>query len=202
MAQAPDPLMVVDGFAAGTAEVILRYAIGHEADFRPAKVALGPVALVDETRRVARVNRAVGPLLPLIEPLVTSAVDKAVPMLGLVNVAPYLLELELGWCGDGGFFKRHSDALDRFPAASQRVMTVVHYVCTTPKAFTGGRLRLYGLGAQAGICIAEVEPAHDRAVFFPSWLPHEVLPVRCEGGAFADGRFAISCWVRRNAGKE
>ena len=47
----------------------------------------------------------------------------------------------------------------------------------------------------------EIEPRFDRAVFFPSWFPHEVLPVHCGSGAFADGRFAISCWVRKNLGR-
>ena len=80
-------------------------------------------------------------------------------------------------------------------------MTMVYYFYRKPKAFTGGQLRLYGLGAHATNCISEIEPRFDRAVFFPSWFPHEVLPVHCNSGAFSDGRFAISCWVRKNLEK-
>ena len=203
MAHAPEPFVLIDGFAgAATADAILRYAIAHEPDFETAKVALGQVSLVDESRRVALVNHRIEPLLPSIEPVIRRAVDEAVPPLGLVHVAPYVLEFELGWCGDGGVFRKHSDTLDRFPAANQRVITVVHYVCAKPKPFSGGQLRIYGLGTRAGALLAEVEPDHDRAVLFPAWLPHEVLPVRCESGTFADGRFAMSCWVRRTSGRE
>src|SRR6185437_4996741 len=121
---------------------------------------------------------------------------------GLVNVESYLLEPELSWCGDGGFFKMHVDTLYRDRLANQRIMTVVYYFNKEPKAFTGGQLRLYGLGADANSSPQqEIEPRFDRAVFFPAWFPHEVLPVRCGSSAFADGRFAISCWVRKNGGR-
>ena len=86
--------------------------------------------------------------------------------------------------------------------ANQRVMTTVYYFYKEPKAFTGGELCLYGLGADENSSAQqEIEPRFDRAVFFPAWFPHEVLPVHCSSGTFADGRFAISCWVRKNSGR-
>ncbi len=85
--------------------------------------------------------------MPLIEPAIRKAVDEAIPKLGLVNVDSYLLEPELAWCGDGGFFKMHADTLHRDRLAHQRVMTVVYYFYKEPKTFTGGQLRVYGLGA-------------------------------------------------------
>ena len=72
---------------------------------------------------------------------------------------------------------------------------MVYYFHKEPKAFTGGQLRLYGLAGADSPDYEEIEPRLDRAVFFPSWFPHEVLPVRCSSDAFADGRFAMSCWV-------
>jgi Rps23 Pro-64 3,4-dihydroxylase Tpa1-like proline 4-hydroxylase len=139
--------------------------------------------------------------MPLIEPAIRNAVDEAIPKLGLVNVESYSLEPELTWCGDGGFFKTHVDTLYRDRSANQRVMTVVYYFYKEPKAFTGGQLRLYGLGADANSpSRQEIEPQLDRAVLFPAWFPHEVLRVHCSSAAFADGRFAISCWVRKSFG--
>jgi Rps23 Pro-64 3,4-dihydroxylase Tpa1-like proline 4-hydroxylase len=138
--------------------------------------------------------------MPLIEPTVRKAVDDAIPRLGLVNVDSYLLEPELTWSGDGAFFKMHADTLHRDRLANQRVMTVVYYFHKEPKAFTGGQLCIYGLQADANSSPQhEIEPRSDRAVFFPAWFPHEVLPVQCSSAAFADGRFAITCWVRRNS---
>ena len=40
----------------------------------------------------------------------------------------------------------------------------------------------------------DIDPVHDSLVFFPSWLPHEVLPVSCPSRRFMDSRFAIHCW--------
>ena len=199
MSQVPAPVIIVDDFIGpAVAERLLQFAIAHEPGFRSSKVALGHASLVDESHRLSKVNSEVAPLMPLIEPAIREAVDEAIPKLGLVNVESYLLEPELTWCGNGSFFKRHTDTLRRDRPANQRVMTMVYYFHGTPKAFTGGELRLYGVGSHAIGCISEVEPRLDRAVFFPSWFPHEVLPVHCATGAFSDGRFAITCWVRRN----
>jgi SM-20-related protein len=195
------PVIIVDDFLGGAgAEQLFQYAIAHEAGFRPSKVALGHLGIIDESRRVSKVNSDIDAAMPLIEPAIRKAVDEAIPKLGLVNVESYLLEPELTWCGDGGFFKMHVDTLYRDRLANQRVMTVVYYFHKEPKAFAGGQLCLYGLGADADSSIRqEIEPLCDRAVFFPAWFPHQVLPVHCSSAAFADGRFAISCWVRKNS---
>ena len=197
----PAPVIIVDDFVGRTgAEHLFQYAIAHESDFGPSKVALGQMSIVDESRRVSKVNCDVYPVMPVIEPAIRRAVDEAIPRLGLVNVEPYFLEPQLTWCGNGAFFKIHSDTLSRDGYTNQRVMTIVYYFHKEPKAFTGGQLLLYGLGADANSSPQqEIEPRFDRAVFFPSWFPHEVLPVHCSD-QFADGRFAISCWVRRDSG--
>lgn len=201
MSAYPAPVIIVDDFIGRAwAEQLVQYAIAHESDFLPSKVAVGHGGIIDESRRVSRVSHDLGPIMPLIEPAIRKAVDEAVPGLGLVNVDSYLLEPELSWCGNGGFFKTHADTLYRDRLANQRVMTVVYYFYKEPKAFTGGQLCLYGLGADAtGSPRQEVEPRFDRAVFFPSWFPHEVLPVHSSSDIFADGRFAITCWVRRTS---
>jgi SM-20-related protein len=199
----PAPVIIVDDFVGrAAAEQLFQYAIAHESGFRPSKVSLGHRGIIDESRRVSKVNSDLDPVMPLIEPTIRKAVDEAIPKLGLVNVDSYLLEPELAWCGDGGFFKMHRDTLSRDRLAHQRVMTTVYYFYKEPKAFTGGQLRLYGVGADADSDpLQEIEPRSDRAVFFPAWFPHEVLPVSCSSGIFADGRFAITCWVRRNSGR-
>ena len=202
MLGSPVPVIIVDDFLGGAvAKQLFQYAVTRESGLRPSKVALGDRGIIDESRRVSKVNSDVEEAMLLIEPAIRQAVDEAIPKLGLVNVESYLLEPELTWCGDGGFFKLHTDTLYRDRSANQRVMTVVYYFNKEPKAFTGGELRLYGVGADANSSPQrEIEPRFDRAVFFPAWFPHEVLPVRCSSPAFADGRFAISCWVRKNSG--
>lgn len=194
------PVVIVDDFLGGaTAERLLRYAIAKQSGFQASKVALRHEGIFDASRRVSLVSNDVDAVMPWIEPVIRKAVSDAIPRLGLVNVDSYLLEPELAWSGDGGFFKMHTDTL-RY-RASHRVMTMVYYFHKQPKAFSGGQLRLYGLGAQADRdACQEIEPRSDRAVFFPSWFPHEVRTVRCNTGAFADGRFAITCWVHKTHG--
>jgi Rps23 Pro-64 3,4-dihydroxylase Tpa1-like proline 4-hydroxylase len=65
----------------------------------------------------------------------------------------------------------------------------------------GNRVDLTGVYSLAGGKVSgafvDIEPANDTLVFFPSWYPHEVLPVSCPSGRFEDSRFAINCWVHR-----
>ena len=164
----PAPVIIVEDFIGEAgAQLLLQYAIAHESGFLPSKVALTyGGGIIDESRRASKVNSDIDSLMPLIEPVIKKAVDDAIPKLGLVNLDSYLLEPEISWHGDGGFFKMHVDTL-RY-RANQRVMTMVYYFYKEPKAFTGGQLRLYGLGANANSCIyEEIEPRLDRAVFFP-----------------------------------
>jgi SM-20-related protein len=59
-------------------------------------------------------------------------------------------------------------------------------------------LRIYPLiGRDKSNAFVEIEPANDRLVFFPSWFPHEVLPVVCPSGRFEDSRFAVNFWIYR-----
>lgn len=191
------PVVIVDDLLGeARAERLLAHAIASRSRFQASKVSLRHEGIVDESRRVSLVCAELDAVMPSIEPAIRKAVDDAIPSLGLVNVDSYRLESELAWSGDGGFFRMHTDTL-RY-RASHRVMTMVYYFHRRPRAFTGGQLRLYGLGAQADSdACQEIEPRWDRAVCFPSWYPHEVRPIRCNSSAFADGRFAITFWVHK-----
>jgi SM-20-related protein len=56
-------------------------------------------------------------------------------------------------------------------------------------------LRLYAIGDPAGQTFIDIEPVHNSLLVFPSWAPHEVMPVSCPSQRFMDSRFAINCWV-------
>ena len=43
----------------------------------------------------------------------------------------------------------------------------------------------------------DIVPETDTLVVFPSWMSHEVLPVRVPSGAWIDRRFTINCWIHR-----
>jgi SM-20-related protein len=113
-------------------------------------------------------------------------------------VVPFVLarmEVELAAHGDSAFFRRHIDAPapdPTNPGKGLRMISGVYYFHGQPKGFSGGVLRLYGEGPQAPF--TDIAPTHNSLVAFPSWLPHEVMPVVCPSRRFADSRFAINCW--------
>ena len=122
---------------------------------------------------------------------------------------PSSLEFELNAYGDGGFFGRHIDistGRDRVPLGAKpgedRVITAVYYFHAEPKGFTGGALRLFRFGSDGGANgdSAAYEPLQNSILAFPSWASHDVEPVSCASGRFADYRFALNCWFCRELG--
>jgi len=88
------------------------------------------------------------------------------------------------------FFTEHCDTVvDGRKLAVGRLISAVYYFHRLPKSLSGGVLRIYPLTGRAkSDAFVEVEPSNDTLVFFPSWFPHEVLPVSCPTGQFEDSR--------------
>ena len=78
---------------------------------------------------------------------------------------------------------------------SIRVLSGVYYYNAEPKAFSGGALRLYAIGDADKAPYVDIEPAGNSLLVFPSWAPHEVMPVSCPSKRFADSRFTVTCMV-------
>ena len=102
---------------------------------------------------------------------------------------------------DGDFFKVHRDSGDQETAA--RELTFVYYFHREPKGYTGGELllfdpRLVDGGLVKADSFSVIEPRNNSMLFFPSRCDHEVLAVHCPSEKFADSRFTVNGWVRRN----
>jgi SM-20-related protein len=109
-----------------------------------------------------------------------------------------MIESQLTAAGEHQFYKVHSDDGPKLP----RALSCVYYLHREPRGFGGGVLRLYdGIEENAARRPAEtfstVEPRSNRMVVFPSEEFHEVMPVRCPSGDFADYRFAVTNWLHR-----
>ena len=108
------------------------------------------------------------------------------------------IESQLTAAGERQFYKVHSDNGENLA----RALSCVYYLHREPRGFSGGELRLYdgieenGKRRAAGT-FTTVEPRHNRMVVFPSGEFHEVMPVRCPSGDFADYRFAVTTWLYR-----
>jgi SM-20-related protein len=202
------PHRVIHGFMPGDeAARLAEWAIANEASFEPA--GLGREGRVDTAMRNSLMLR--GDVdrswkAPLREQM-RALLPEWCAQLGLETFEASAIELDLIAYNDGAFYRRHIDTAqpnrDRPgggpPPMGDRIVTAVFYFHAEPKGFEGGDLRLYALGRSADGTVrqADLPPVHNSMTVFPSWAPHEVLPVRCPSGAFRDSRFAINCWFRR-----
>jgi SM-20-related protein len=129
--------------------------------------------------------------------------DQLAVMFSRIRTKPFIpekIEVELVAHGDRAFFWRHTDTVTRLNHEGRgRIISAVYYFYALPKAFSGGVLRLHSLAAsgQQGTFV-DIAPDYDTLVFFPSFFPHEVLPVKCTSGKFLDSRFAINFWIHRS----
>jgi Rps23 Pro-64 3,4-dihydroxylase Tpa1-like proline 4-hydroxylase len=201
----PPHLVIDSAFGADLADRLLAFAIAREADFLDTSVGRNKTesgnGLINKAIRSSRAIRDFGSLRPELEAAFHAVLPHAVSQLGLAEDPPDRLALELAAHGDGDFYRRHIDTfVGNSKPKSNRALTGVYYVHSTPRAFSGGALRLHSiLPVEQGGASIDIEPVHDRLLLFPAWVPHEVCTVTCPGGDFADARFAINCWYLREA---
>jgi SM-20-related protein len=188
---------VHDWLGQETVERLLRFAQSNAHRFKDAMVTHKEGDRVDRTRRVSR------KLLDLdaLESELRGKLEDLLPImfskLGNEPCIPGKIEVELVAHGDGAFFGRHIDTVTHLAHKGRsRMISAVYYFHVLPKAFSGGTLRLHSLAAsgQQGTFV-DIAPDYDTVVFFPSFFPHEVLPVKCASGQFLDSRFAINFWI-------
>lgn len=188
-------LRIVDFLDAQTHAALLEWALANEARFVPAQLAGGMVK--PEARR-ALVLRDLGPIADLLDARLREAAPHWAAMLRSTPFAASEVELELAAHNDGAHFTLHADTYASAQAArGDRMLSAVYYFHRRPKRFAGGALRLHRLGAAPGDAGLDIAPDDNSLVVFPSWGPHEVMPVSCPSGAFADSRFAVNGWIYR-----
>lgn len=188
-------LRSADFLAPAEHAALLDWAVAGAARFTPAGLAGNRV---DLAVRNALTLRDLGPHHAVLEARVRAAVPGWIAALRVTPFAISEVELELAAHNDGAHFTLHSDTYTRDQRArGDRMLSAVYYFHREPQGFSGGCLRLHRIGAQVGDMGIDVPPAQNSLVVFPSWAPHEVLPVSCPSHAFADSRFAVNCWVYR-----
>ncbi len=112
------------------------------------------------------------------------------------------IEIQLTAHNDGNYYKIHND--NGSEDAADRIISYVYYFNREPKKFSGGALRIYDLNLENGFYVQaesyqDIQPINNSIVFFPSHFLHEVLPVTCRSRQFADSRFTLNGWIRREA---
>jgi SM-20-related protein len=136
-----------------------------------------------------------------IKAFVDAITGPALEALHLIEPHVKPREFEITAYPDGGHIGEHIDT--KTGKDRVRILSCVYYFAATPRRFDGGELRLYGFpkpnfgGISEPASFVDIEPHTDTLVVFPSWLRHQVLPVRVPSGQWADARFTINCWVHR-----
>jgi SM-20-related protein len=179
---------------------LLDYAKANEQRFEDSGLGYGENWKIDPANRRSKVLRKLDDFPEAPKEKIQQLLPTIFDRLGSTPFVPCKFELELVAHGDGAVFSRHVDTYKRNEGpGSHRIVSAVYYFHVMPKRFSGGELRLHSLGGsdQPGTFV-DIEPECDMIVFFPSWFPHEVLPVNCPSGRFRDSRFAINCWIHCN----
>lgn len=179
-------------------QALLAHALDNAAGFAPSEVRPGERGYVDpDIRRSLLLDIGLGALEPAFQAAIAARLDELCAGAGVAPFAIARAECELAAHGDGHFFRIHHDTLikaGRTSTRTDRVMSLVYYFHRQPQGFSGGELAVYPFGGGEPVLI---EPRDNRLVAFAAMTPHEVRPVRCPSGQFADYRFAINCWLHR-----
>jgi Rps23 Pro-64 3,4-dihydroxylase Tpa1-like proline 4-hydroxylase len=202
----PGPHWVIPHFlGADTVAQLLGHAAERQAEFQPSRIgALSSDGSVDPDFRISSRLDVSRELERLVIGRVRECAGDLFLHLGIPAFEPSGWEVELVAHGHGAFFKRHIDTSVGAPdmaknrTRSMRVVSLVYYFHRLPRRFHGGELRLHALTAPGSPgSFVDIAPENDTALAFPSWFPHEVLPVTCESRVFMDSRFAVNCWLYR-----
>lgn len=186
--------LIIDRFL-GTEErdALFAWVLTQADAFMPSRIGGGRV---DEAfRSSSRLPRAIfAPWVHRLRCRFEAQAPHAAATLGIGPFALAGISIDLVQHRDGDFYRRHVDVERQAARApGERMISMVYYFHALPKRFSGGVLRLYPSGE--GAAPHDVAPEDDRLVIFSPHCLHEVLPVVCPSGAFADARFSINCWI-------
>lgn len=193
----PPYLVLRDFLPEETVAGLIDFALAHEADFAPTGVRPNKDGAIRPSVRLSLGTRDLGPFRPILEKKVLEQVPGVVSTLGATPIESPKLELQLVAHNDGAFYKRHIDTQTASDRHAIRMVSGVYYFHVQPRAFSGGALRLHAIGVPDQRAFVDIEPTHNSLLVFPSWAPHEVMPIACPSKRFADSRFAVNCWVYR-----
>ena len=167
---------------------VLDWTLANAAAFLPSRIDAGAL---DIERRRSLTLTPPGDVRKMLRAALKPRIGELLAGLG---IAPFgsRLEMEAAAHGDGAMFLRHIDTGVRIPRAKSRRLSAVYYYHRQPKAFEGGCLRLHALVGNERV---DIEPEQNMLLVFPSYAPHEVMPIGCASGKFEDSRFAVNIWM-------
>jgi Rps23 Pro-64 3,4-dihydroxylase Tpa1-like proline 4-hydroxylase len=182
---------------------LLDHVMVRQSDFRTGLMRNRETGEVgaDPVQRDAVYLTDLGAFAGPIKSLVSAVAAPALRALRVSEAKVEPREFTITAYRDGGHIGEHIDTFERPDRV--RILSCVYYFAAAPRRFGGGELRLYGLPKGPAVeqkqpaAFVDIEPRTDTLVVFPSWIRHQVMPVRVPSGAWLDSRFTINCWMHR-----
>jgi SM-20-related protein len=199
----PAKCVVLDEFLAPQElDELTRFTLDHEADFHASEVVSPNLeaGVINYEHRRSRVLMDVAQHQGLMLRRIKAVLPQVLEALGMEEFSIAGVECQVTASNQGDFFHFHSDNGSE-PVAS-RHLTFVYFFHCEPRQFEGGELRIHDARLEAGGYVSEgsyqtIVPQQNQIVFFPCELLHEIRPVICPSGLFADSRFTLNGWLRR-----
>ena len=179
-----------------------QYVGAQETQFQISEVLSPGVSgsAIDYEQRRSRVLMDLGGHERMIVDRLLTCLPRVLQKWGRDPFAVSRIETQTTASNHGDFFRCHSDnAADE---VASREVTFVYFFHREPKQFTGGELRIYDSRRENENYVPTanyrtIVPEQNQLVMFASGLSHEITPVDCPSGQFADSRFTINGWIHK-----
>ena len=199
----PAQCVVLDEFLTLTELNTLRqYVLEREPQFEISEVLSPGVhgSAVDYETRRSRVLMNLGGHERMITDRVLNYLPRVLQKWGRDPFPISRIETQATASNHGDFFHCHSD--NGAEAVAAREITFVYFFHREPKQFSGGELRIYDSRRENDNYVPTanyrtIVPEQNQLVLFASGLSHEITPVDCPSGQFADSRFTVNGWIHR-----
>jgi len=141
---------------------------------------------------------ALGALEPAFRSAMMGCFERLCADTGVASFEVARVETEVCAQRPGSYFAKHVDTDTGELSKSlktDRLISAVFYFPHEPLAFSGGELILYDFTGK--VAAAQIAPARNRLVAFPSFAYHEVTPVAAGEDSFDAARWSVNCWFHR-----
>jgi Rps23 Pro-64 3,4-dihydroxylase Tpa1-like proline 4-hydroxylase len=195
--------VVLDEFlTSAELNALSRFVLENEMRFEISEVLSPGVTggAVDYEHRRSRVLMDLCGCERMITDRVLSCLPRVLQKWGRDPFSISRVETQATASNHGDFFDCHSD--NGAEAVAAREITFVYFFHREPKQFSGGELRIYDSRRENDNYVPTanyrtIVPEQNQLILFASGLSHEITPVECPSGAFADSRFTVNGWVHR-----
>jgi SM-20-related protein len=195
--------VVLDEFLTSAELNTLRqYVLAHEMQFELSEVISPGVTggAVDYEHRRSHVLMDMGGHESMIVDRLLTCLPRILEKWGRDPFPISRVETQTTASNHGDFFHCHID--NGAEAVVTREVTFVYFFHREPKQFSGGELRIYDSRRENDNYVPTanyrtIVPEQNQLVLFASGLSHEITPVECPSGTFADSRFTVNGWVHR-----